>query len=644
MRGGVCLNRARRRGRLFPLVASKFTLPKSLLWFFLTYRWPVKIAIMATALMGAVFGAASPLFQKIFVDRLLGTESFEKWFEPLSTIDPTGAIGAAFVCTLLAQALALAANYLCVKEGAVLQEIVSDELYKKMLSIRSDSMGKTTVGEVVALYATDVPGASAIIDHVGPMATNIIFNMMIAPIAVVMIANFPLGPTLAAIGVMVVFIFFLSARQSRFFARYKRLAAERTGIVNEWVQTIRLLRILGWVESFEKKIFKKRIEETKNRVGMVTNGQLMNAIGTSINFVVNILAVASLIYLSDQKPTPGELLALLWIFGVFLGRPFRQLPWFFTHILDAMTSMRRLEHFLERPSDAGEIEAAQRDVVPNATSLSVRGLNLKIGEQEILSDIDFDVHDGEFIAVVGEVGSGKSMLALSLVGETGATFREFKIGPVDALKLGLHERRRYFGFVPQEGFVMSASLAENIVFEYSPQDAHEDEVRVSLEAAQFHLENEMHERAGLKAEIGERGVNLSGGQRQRVSLARVHQFDRPILLLDDCLSAVDVDTERRLLEGLFNGAWKNRTKILVTHRLSVLKEVDRVIFMEGGKIVESGPFDELLKRSERMRSFVASVLRGEERSPVEKLKKVAGEENGDDDSEGGADVQAESVS
>lgn len=623
-------------------MASKFTLPKSLLWFFLFHRWPVKLAILATALIAAVFGAASPLFQKIFVDRLLGSESFERWFEAFSAIDPTGAIAAAFVCTLLAQALSLAAHYLCVKEGAVLQEIVSNELYKKMLSIRSDSMGNTTIGEVVALYATDVPGASAIIDHVGPMATNIIFNMLIAPIAVMMIADVPLGPTLAVIGTMIFVIFLLSARQSRFFARYKLLAAERTGIVNEWIQTIRLLRILGWVESFEQKIFSKRIEETTNRVGMVTNGQLMNAIGTSINFVLNLLAVASLLYLSGQKPTPGELLALLWIFGVFLGRPLRQLPWFFTHLLDAVTSMRRLENFLERPSDAGEIEAVPKKAVePQGASLSVRGLNLKIGDQVILSDINFDVREGEFVAIVGEVGSGKSMLALSLVGETGATFREFKIGNIDALKLDLHERRRFFGFVPQEGFVMSASLAENIIFEYDPKSDHESAVRASLAAAQFHLETEMHERAGLQAEIGERGVNLSGGQRQRVSLARVHHFDRPILLLDDCLSAVDVDTERRLLDQLFNGDWKNRTKILVTHRLSVLKQVDRVFLMEGGKIVESGPFDELLKRSERMRDFVASVLRGEERSPVEKLKKAASDV--DDDSEGGADVQAESL-
>ncbi len=623
-------------------MTSKITLPKSLLWFFLTYRWPAKLAILATALMAAVFGAAGPLFQKIFVDRLLGSESFERWFEALVFIDPTGAIAAAFVCTLMAQALSLAANYLCVKEGAVLQEIVSEELYKKMLSIRPDSMGKTTIGEVVSLYATDVPGASAIIDHVGPMATNIIFNMLIAPLAVVMVAPIPLGPTLAVMGVLVCLIFLLSARQSRFFAKYKRLAAERTGIVNEWIQTIRLLRILGWVESFERKIFNKRIEETKNRVGMVTNGQLMNAFGTSINFVINLLAVSSLIYLSGVKPTPGELLALLWIFGIYLGRPLRQLPWFFTHFLDAVTSMKRLEKFLERPSDAGEIEAPRNDETLKGASLKVRGLNLRIGDQEILSDVNFDVQEGEFVAVVGEVGSGKSMLALSLVGETGATFREFKIGDVDALKLSLHERRRYFGFVPQEGFVMSASLAENIVFEYEPQYDHEEKVRTSLKAAQFHLENEIQEKSGIRAEIGERGVNLSGGQRQRVSLARVHQFDRPIMLLDDCLSAVDVDTERQLLENLFNGEWKNRTKILVTHRLSVLNVVDSVFLMEGGKIVDSGPFEELLERSDRMREFVASVLRSEERSPVEKLETTA--EPMDEDSEGGADVQAESVS
>jgi ABC-type multidrug transport system fused ATPase/permease subunit len=439
--------------------------------------------------------------------------------------------------------------------------------------------------------------------------------MVLAPAAVYWITGISPWATLFVMFIIISLTVVLATRQSRFFTRFKQLAAERTGIVNEWVQTIRLLRILGWVESFETKIFNKRREETKNRVAMVTNGQLMNAFGSSINFVINLVGAASLIFFSQREVTPGELFALLWIFGIFMARSFRQLPWFFTFILDSLTSMRRLEAFMARPSDAGEVTDSPTStpvlVAAHGESLglSIRGLNLSIRDQKILEDINLDIRTGEFVAIVGEVGAGKSMFVLSLVGETGATFDSFKIGGRDVLNLSLDQRRRYFAFVPQEGFVMSASLRENIVFRYEPEASEDAEIERSLELAQFRLSEVQGN--GLETEIGERGVNLSGGQRQRVSLARAHHFERPLVLLDDCLSAVDVDTERKLLDSLIDGAWREKTRLLITHRLSVLNKVDRIIFLENGRIHDMGTLQELMKRSTKMQEFVASVKKHE---------------------------------
>ena len=573
---------------------------------------------MALSLAGAVIGVASPVFQKVFVDQLLGSTSVETerlgldWAHQLS---PVAAISFAFVATLLAQGFMLLASYAATREGTILQKLFSEALYKKTLSIRPESMGSTTVGEVVSLYATDVAGSTALIDQVLPMWAAIFFPMVLAPAAVYWITGISPWATLFVMFIIISLTVVLATRQSRFFTRFKQLAAERTGIVNEWVQTIRLLRILGWVESFETKIFNKRREETRNRVSMVTNGQLMNAFGSSINFVINLVGAASLIFFSQRDVTPGELFALLWIFGIFMARSFRQLPWFFTFILDSLTSMRRLEAFMARPSDAGEASESPTStpaLVPahgESLGLSIRGLNLSIRDQKILEDINLDVRTGEFVAIVGEVGAGKSMFVLSLVGETGATFESFKIGGRDALNLSLDQRRRYFAFVPQEGFVMSASLRENIVFRYEPEASEDAEIEKSLEVAQFRLSEVQGN--GLETEIGERGVNLSGGQRQRVSLARAHHFERPLVLLDDCLSAVDVDTERKLLDSLIDGAWREKTRLLITHRLSVLNKVDRIIFLENGRIHDMGTLQELMKRSTKMQEFVASVKKHE---------------------------------
>jgi ABC-type multidrug transport system fused ATPase/permease subunit len=457
------------------------------------------------------------------------------------------------------------------------------------------------------------------------MGAGIIFPLVFAPLVIYWLCGIPLWATLMVMATIVTMNVILATRQSRFFFRFKQLAAERTGMVNEWVQNIRLLRILGWTEKYESKIFRKRDEETRNRVAMVTNGQIMGTFGSSISFVINLIGVSSLIFLRGQAVSPGELFALLWIFGVFLARPFRQIPWILTFSLDSLTSLRRLERFFERPSDllegafTDETETVlsqkrtsqQQGIEQPGIPLSVRGLSLKINGKQLLSDVSFDVLPGELVAVVGEVGCGKSLLVLSLVAETGAQFDHFTLGDVDGRSLDPNSRRRYFAFVPQEGFVMSATLRDNVAFRYGVAEQHDDSVVRSLHLAQFRLESE-HVSDGLNTEIGERGVNLSGGQRQRVSLARAHHFERPIVLLDDCLSAVDVDTEKQLIRDLIDGAWAKKTRILVTHRLTVLERVDRILFMEDGKIVESGKFDELLVSSARMREFVATVRRSEQ--------------------------------
>ena len=250
-------------------------------------------------------------------------------------------------------------------------------------------------------------------------------------------------------------------------------------------------------------------------------------------------------------------------------------------------------------------------------SIEIRNMNLSIRGRPLLKNISLSLKNGEFVTVVGEVGSGKSLLLLSLLGETNASFDAYRIADNDALQMPLSQLRQFFTFVPQEGFIMSATLRENIAFEYGMDGSKDPELLQSLSRAQFDLSTERVEQ-GLDTEIGERGVNLSGGQKQRVSLARVDFFRAPVLLLDDCLSAVDVDTENSLISGLIgkstSGAWRERTRLLVTHRLTVLQKSDRVIFMQDGQIKAVGPYATLLKTDAEFKAFVSTVAHEETKS------------------------------
>lgn len=580
----------------------------------------------------AIVGLATPFLQKVFVDRLThvvpevayGHGIIAELETTLFGYHAIALLVAAFCTMLLAQWITTFSNWLGIREAMKRQELISEVIYQKTMSLRLDQTAGQTVGEVVSIYATDVPGSTAIVDQTIPMGAGVIFPFICAPIAVQLICGIPVGATVLVMLAVLAISIMMSVRQSRYFQTFKRLAADRTGLVNEWIQNIRLLRILGWVESYEKKIFRKRIEETVNRIRMVTNGQMMGAFGSSINFFMNVAAVATLARIKGASATPGDYFALLWIFGVFLSRPFRQVPWIFTFTFDGWTSITRIEKFLLRHvavasdlrvlfADAGarrrhkEAHAiSKRATQKSPQSLEVKNLGLTIGGHEILTDVTFSLAAGEFAAIVGEVGSGKSLLLMSLLGETAAEAAELKVGETHLNGKSREDRRAFFGFVPQDGFVMSASLRENIVFRYDVGQECDAGVLAALRAAQFDPTEEGVV-DGLAAEIGERGVNLSGGQRQRIGLARAAYLTRPVILLDDALSAVDVETERLLFDSLLFGVWKNTTRLMVTHRLSVLDRVDRVLFLKDGRIVDQGSMVSLVARNRDFREFIHSM-------------------------------------
>lgn len=584
-------------------------------------RFHARILILLSSLVAALFGILGPFFQKEFVDRLTATPSTLHLIEFTS---PLAYVVGAFFCVLLAQAFSQATNYLSIRESLYMQRVFGKRLYEKTLNLRVDTMSGRPVGEIVSLYATDVQGATVFLDQTLPAGCSTLFPLLLAPFALSVLFDIPLWPTVITMAIITLANTLMAFRQSKFFFRFKQLAAERIGLVNEWVQNIRTIRILGWTRHFEKNIFTKREIETRNRVLMVTNGQIMNSVSSSVTFFLNVVALGSLVLYSKHTITSGELLALLWIVGVFLTRPFRQMPWFFTFAFDSWTSLKRLEEFFSTRNNLTPENSELTDWDDDEQdhwAVQIRGLNLSVGPRRILRNINLDIKQGEFVAVVGEVGAGKSMLLLSLLRETGAHFQVYRVHGKDILDEPFDQVRSHFAYVPQEGFIMSASLRENVAFLYDIEPEQDASVEESLRLAQFDLNTERVEK-GLNTEIGERGVNLSGGQRQRVGLARVHFHQAPIMLLDDCLSAVDVDTENKLFEQLLLGAWSERTRILVTHRLSALNRVDRILFMEDGQVLDSGTFEELLARNTKFREYTTSVAKEALSSPGKEVPHV----------------------
>jgi ABC-type multidrug transport system fused ATPase/permease subunit len=276
------------------------------------------------------------------------------------------------------------------------------------------------------------------------------------------------------------------------------------------------------------------------------------------------------------------------------------MPWFFVFCFDAWTSSKRLqsyfkqyESYVRAVSDQDVTVDPQLNIERSNKDVTIRGLSLGYGKKEILKNINLEIERGEFVAIAGEVGAGKSSLLLAMIGEVGAKFEKCEV-------------RGRWAFVPQESFIMNAQLHENVQMQYAEDYALAESVEESLRLASFASTQEGFEQ-GLKTQIGERGVNLSGGQKQRIALARAHRVDAEILFLDDVFSALDANTERAVLNDLVLGVWRKKTRVLITHRLSVLPLANRVIFMADGQIQDAGKFSDLLERNESFRQFVASI-------------------------------------
>jgi ATP-binding cassette subfamily B multidrug efflux pump len=498
----------------------------------------------------AVLGLSVPYFQKIF------SEQMNFWY-----------LG---ICVVLAL-FYLATNQLSLfvgqTEAVQAQKKISELIYKKNLELKPLTLQKRSVGEVVSIYSTDVPSVTVWLEQSLPYGLTTVFPLLLTPFFLNYFYEIPLILSLLFVGGLISLNCFMAYRQSVFFFRFKMLAAERMGLVNEWIQNIRGLKILNWIEGFEGKITKKRREETANRISMLTNGQIMNSISSTTMFWLNLSALGFLIWFSEIQIKKSDIVALLWVTTVFLSRPLRQLPWFFTFVFDAWTSFNRIADFLSLKNIPEKVN--QIDPIETKDLVFIKNLNLYVDTRHVLKNISLEISAGEIVALVGPVGAGKSLLIKSLLRETPFTADYFAVTSSS--------------YLPQEHFIMSASLRDNMNFKYGSGSEKDDLIMANLERAQFNFQLDRIEK-GLDTTIGERGVNLSGGQKQRVSLGRQLMYPEKLLILDDPLSAVDHNTEQKMIAEFVDFKKSGGSVLLTTQRFSVLPFCDRIIFLRDGRI------------------------------------------------------------
>jgi ATP-binding cassette subfamily B protein len=317
------------------------------------------------------------------------------------------------------------------------------------------------------------------------------------------------------------------------------------------------------------------------------------------------------IYIGGRQYIDGQIdLGVIVEFLLYVNMltwPIASIGWVTSLVQQAEASQERINEFLdEKPeilSHSHEKENIDGKIEFKEVTFTYDDTNITA-----LKKVSFEINKGETLAIIGKTGAGKSTI-LELIGrlydiEQGEILIDGKA--ID--QLNLEELRRSIGYVPQDAFLFSDSIRNNIKFGKS--DASDEEIYEAAKNASVH-KNIVGFSKGYDTVLGERGITLSGGQKQRVSIARAIIHNPKILLFDDCLSAVDTETEEEILGNLFRIS-KDKTTIIVSHRVSSAKNADKIIILEDGEIVQQGSHSELIAQKGYYRELYNKQLNEKE--------------------------------
>ena len=345
-------------------------------------------------------------------------------------------------------------------------------------------------------------------------------------------------------------------------------------------------------EEFIKSKYEVEADEYQKRA--LNLAQVQAAFGPLMVVVVGVSNLV-ILYLGGLKYIAGTMdigsIAQFFLYLNMLIWPFTSLGWITMVVQRAEASMFRINEFLNFESEIVEGETKDFQIEGTIEFRNVTFVYENTGIKAI-DNVSFILNKGETLAILGKTGSGKSTIALLITRSLEPTSGEILIDGKNIHELSVESIRNKIGYVPQEAFLFSDSLTNNILFG-------SDEVNEQI-AEQFAKKAVVHDnidnfKERYETVVGERGVTLSGGQKQRVSIARALVNDPSILIFDDSLSAVDTETEEQILNNL-SSEIKNKTTIIITHRVSSAKRADQILVLEDGRVLENGSNSELLNK------------------------------------------------
>ncbi|WP_429182297.1 ABC transporter transmembrane domain-containing protein [Aeromonas salmonicida] len=459
--------------------------------------------------------------------------------------------------------------------------VLRNRLFSHFTRMSPDFYQRHRTGDLMAHATNDIQAVEMTAgEGVLTLVDSIIVGVLVLSI---MCSQYSWQLTLLSLLPLPVMAFFMNRFGTQIYKEFKAAQGAFSRLNNKTQEALSGVRVLKSyaVESLEDKGFAELTRQAGAcnmavaRIDAKFDPVIYLCIGCSYFLAV---AGGSVLVVRDEL-TLGELTS----FTMYLGQliwPMFAIAWLFNIIERGSAAYSRIESMLTERSDIEEPTEQAMFVSP--FPLLAKGVSYQLEQRTLLRNIDFTLHSGGMLGIVGRTGAGKSSLLKLLMRLANPTSGELTMGAVPIAQLALGDLRGQFAYVPQEPFLFSTTIAANIAL--GRPDASQEEIERVARIACVH-DDICRFPKGYETDVGEKGVTLSGGQKQRLSIARALLLAAPILVLDDALSAVDAHTEQQILQAL---KAHRRTLILVSHRMTAVEQADEILVLEQGHISERG--------------------------------------------------------
>ncbi len=557
--------------------------------YFVKYKWHFLLGIIFT-IISNYFGVQMPLYVKTTVNNLMGTTEVNSVNDALWLSLQIGgiyillSIGKGFFLFLMRQTIIVMSR--------LIEFDLKNEIYSHYQKLDLAFFKRNATGDLMNRISEDV---SQVRMYLGP---GIMYTInLIVLVAMIVTQMVKISPSLTffvllPLPIMSFLIYWVSSKMNIMSTQVQQEQSRLSTIAQETFAGIRVIKAYNRdKEVFEKFETSANEYKTRSMKLVIINSLFM----PTIIFLIGISTLVA-IYLGglmtyDKQISLGDIVAFIF-FVNNLTWPFASIGWVTSINQRAAASQKRINEFIETEPEitnptTGEFNFDGRIEFKNVT-FTFPNTGIKA-----IENLSFKINKGDTLAIVGKTGSGKSTIFNLLMRQYDCDSGEILVNGIDIKKINLDSFREQSGVVPQDVFLFSDTIANNLKFGLKNFKV---ELDILIEATKrthvYHNIIDFPDK--FETLLGERGVNLSGGQKQRVSIARALIRNPKFLLLDDCLSAVDTETEEIILRNL-NQDSKNRTSIIVSHRISTIRNANHILVLDKGAIVESGTHQSLME-------------------------------------------------